>query len=92
MLAYWAVIIIVGVVARAWNMIPGLGGRSVKESGISTWYKTHVSVPMAFGPGYPRDAGWATVPPRDQAIAAVLFAAVNVVLSCVGYRIFEGNL
>lgn len=92
MIAYWVTIIVIGVLARSWTKLSSIGGRAITESRVSAWYKSHVSVPMAFGSACPRDVGWATVPPRDQAIAAMLFAAVNIVLSCVGYKIFEGNL
>lgn len=89
---YWAVIVLIGLLARYVSTYRHKRSVSKPESRLAAWYKANVSVPMAFGSACGRDVGWATVPPRDQAFAAILFAALNVVLSSIGYQIFEGNL
>jgi hypothetical protein len=89
---YWAAIVAIGIFARSWSRFSMRRRSNATESRLAAWYKANVSVPMAFGSSCPRDAGWATVPPRDQALAAVLFLALNILLSVIGYRIFEGNL
>lgn len=89
---YWAVIVSVAIFVRSVNRACFRKQLQGRDSRAKTWYKRYVSLPMTLGSSWSRDQGWATVPPRDQAVAATVFVAMNVVLSVVGYRFFEGNI
>jgi ferric-chelate reductase len=56
------------------------------------WFRSNLIVPAAFGSHHNRPVLWMTIPTRMETIIIVTFYAMNFILCCVGYKIFNPNL
>ncbi|EXJ81391.1 hypothetical protein A1O3_07682 [Capronia epimyces CBS 606.96] len=98
---YWGVVLLVGMITRISTFIrrqlrPRLSS-SPRPKG-SLWRRArlgvqqYITTPALFRQHSAEPVGWCTIPPRLQALTIFGFVVVNVVLSCVDYDIFAGNV
>ncbi|KAH7175331.1 ferric reductase like transmembrane component-domain-containing protein [Dactylonectria macrodidyma] len=99
MIAFWAVIVAIGVANHAISAVSNSKLTSHlplkpprRVSDYYSWLVSIITVPATFGTRCAQKIGWGTAPPRIQSITLVVFLAVNVVLSVIGYRIVPVSL
>ena len=61
-----------------------------RSNTIKTLYRKHIALPKLFGESQPTH-GLYTLPSRLQTFWIALYISINVIFSCVGYTVFEGN-
>jgi predicted ferric reductase len=54
--------------------------------------KQHLLIPATFNYHCSQPIEWCTIPPRIQSLTVFLFVALNVVLCCISYPVFDGNI
>lgn len=59
---------------------------------FSHYFRTYISVPAAFGQYHQRLLWWCTIPTRWETIVVFSFWTLAVVLSCISYEPFTGNM
>jgi len=57
-----------------------------------SWLRRHLILPATFGYHRAQPVGWCTLPPRIQSLTISVFIVLNIVLCCISYNIFPGNL
>ncbi|KAF2279748.1 uncharacterized protein EI97DRAFT_413032 [Westerdykella ornata] len=54
--------------------------------------KRYILVPATFGYRCAQNIGWCTIPPRVQSLTIFAFVILNLILCCISYPVFAGNL
>ncbi|ETN36989.1 uncharacterized protein HMPREF1541_07977 [Cyphellophora europaea CBS 101466] len=100
MFYFWAVVVVIGL-ANRWLTAshPRFASDAIENSPKSaTWLalkrllQRYLTIPATLSHHCADPIGWCTVPPRMQSLALLMFAAINLILSCTTYEVFTGNL
>ena len=59
---------------------------------VSKWCKTHLTLPSVFDDYHRRTLLGCTIPTRLEGLVLLSFWALNLILCCIDYRGFEGNV
>jgi hypothetical protein len=107
MFGFWLVVILIGIGNRLVEIFLSKREYAIKDVEVqspkiqkkySLWttlnLKTRIyfTLPVAVRYHCAQPVGWCTVPARIQLLTIAAFIIINVVLCCVNYRIFLGNL
>lgn len=102
MIIFWAVVVALGTVTHIFSAVSN--SRLAKNpsslhqapsgafSSFASWCNGAFTIPATLGDRRAQKVGWGTVPPRIQSLTLVVFLAINVVFSVIGYRTVPVNL
>lgn len=94
-MGYWAGVILLGMTSKAWTVLQrGSQSKGPLES-LCHAFRTHVIMPATFAPvSSKHQALWYShaIPKRVDSFIVLGFWAVTIVLSCVQYDSFTGNI
>ena len=84
-----------GMINRGAHFISGLLNRKPLPATIraaQAVMKAYVSLPALFSHQTAEPGICGIIPPRLQSLTVICFVAINVILCCVRYQAFSGNL
>ncbi|KAJ5113971.1 FAD-binding 8 [Penicillium angulare] len=94
-LGYWAGVLVLGMFSKLWIVLQkGAQKRSPLES-LCHYFRTYVTVPATFAPiSTKHQTLWYShaIPKRVDSLIVFGFWAVTIILSCVRYDSFTGNI
>ncbi|KAK2787958.1 hypothetical protein FQN52_006963 [Onygenales sp. PD_12] len=91
---FWGIVLVTGMMGRLLAQFSKSRISRVFSPfpSLQHWVRTHFIIPAAFGTHHQRLFYWCSVPTRIEAVVIVLFYILGLVLTCVGYDVFKGNL
>ncbi|KAK2798400.1 hypothetical protein FQN50_008840 [Emmonsiellopsis sp. PD_5] len=91
---FWGIVLITGMIRRLLAQFskPRISRVFSPFRSLQHWVRTHLIIPAAFGTHHQRLFYWCSVPTRIEAVVISLFYILSLVLTCVGYDVFKGNL
>jgi hypothetical protein len=94
-MGYWAGVLVFGMFSKAWTVLQGGSQRRTPLESLCHRFRTHITVPATFAPFISRHQQlWYShaIPKRVDSLIVVGFWAVTIILSCVKYESFTGNI
>ncbi|KAL3481224.1 ferric reductase NAD binding domain-containing protein [Aspergillus californicus] len=93
LMGYWGGILVLGMVVKAWNFVASR--TKMTPSFLTHFIDTYFVLPASFAPAVPHHQQLLyshTVPRRLDSIIVFGFYALCIVLACVDYQSFSGNV
>lgn len=81
-----------GSIPSGGRKVPASTGLLAPASRGYSWIHTNLVLPSSLGSYHQRLWWWCTIPTRMITLVVASFWILSLVLSCVNYRGFEGNL
>ncbi|KAJ6008825.1 FAD-binding 8 [Penicillium canescens] len=94
-MGYWAGVLVFGIFSKAWTVLQGGSQRRSPLESLYHRFRTHITVPATFVPLSSRHQQlWYShaIPKRVDSLIVFGFWAVTIILSCVKYESFTGNI
>lgn len=102
---FWGIIILAGVLHNIYGSFfassspidslvdpEGTETKYKRPNNISSWLETNLMLAPLFGSYRRRLYLWCSVPTRLEAFVIYSYWTISLVLCCVNYRTFDGNL
>lgn len=102
MFYFWAIVVAFGFISRfvgtsGTSRVTSINEKHPQQPSsfrkrLGLLAQAYITIPATFSQHCAQPLGWATIPPRLQSALLLAFAITNVVLCCVSYNVFKGNL
>lgn len=98
LIAFFAIVIFIAMTFRLFNFFAhrhdchGMKSLPTPFRATQILFKTHASLPPLFSRQSAEPTAGGIIPPRFQSLTIMAFVAINIILCCVSYETFDGNL
>lgn len=94
-MGYWAGVLVLGMFSKVWTILQKGSQKRTPLESLCHGFRTYVTMPATFAPlSSKHQTLWYShaIPKRVDSLIVLGFWAVTIILSCVQYDSFVGNL